>query len=121
VKLGEYWMTDPFWVKEFPAAITVCDSKGIILEMNDRAVRAFQEQGGEKLIGTNLLDCHPEDPRVKLKRLMDAQQVNVYTTEKDGVRKFIYQSPWYRGGKYSGFVEISLEIPERIPHLNPHG
>lgn len=110
-------MTDHLWVKEIPAAITVCDSKGIILEMNDRAVRSFQDQGGKKLISTNLLDCHPEDARVKLEQLMETQKANVYTVEKDGVRKFIYQSPWYEGGKYSGFVEISLEIPKRIPHF----
>jgi len=105
------------WVKEFAGAVTVCDPKGVILEMNDRAVRSFEDQGGEKLIGTNLLDCHPEDARAKLKQLMDAQQVNVYTTEKEGVRSFIYQSPWYRDGVYSGFVEVSMEIPDRIPHF----
>ncbi len=110
-------MADSLWVKEYQGAVTVCDSKGIILEMNDRAVRSLQDQGGEKLIGTNLLDCHPEDARAKLKQLMDTRQVNVYTPEKEGVRKFIYQSPWYRDGEYSGFVEISMEIPERIPHI----
>mgnify|MGYP001459463100 FL=1 len=26
------------WVKEFPASITVCDSEGIILYMNDVAI-----------------------------------------------------------------------------------
>jgi len=110
-------LADFLWVKEFPGAVTVCDSKGIILEMNDRAVRFFQDQGGEKLIGTNLLDCHPDDARAKLKQLMDDQLVNVYTIEKNGVTKFIYQTPWYRDGVYSGFVEISIEIPERIPHF----
>ena len=25
------------WIKEFPAAVTVCDPDGIILEMNDKA------------------------------------------------------------------------------------
>jgi transcriptional regulator with PAS, ATPase and Fis domain len=110
-------MTDNLWVKEFPAAITVCDSKGIILEMNDRAVKAFRDQGGEKLIGTNMLGCHPEDARVKVEQLMETRKVNVYTVEKEGVRKFIYQSPWYKAGKYYGFVEISLEIPERVPHF----
>lgn len=70
------------WVEEFPAAITVCNSKGIILEMNDRAVRAFHEQGGKKLIGKNLLDCHPEYARAKLRQLMEARQRNVYTIQK---------------------------------------
>jgi transcriptional regulator with PAS, ATPase and Fis domain len=110
-------MTNHVWVKEFPAAITVCDSKGIILEMNDRAAEGFQDQGGQKLIGTNLLECHPEDARLKLEQLMKTRKLNVYTVEKHGVRKLIYQSPWYDGGEYSGFVEISLVIPEQIPHI----
>jgi PAS domain S-box-containing protein len=110
-------MTNQGWVKEFPAAITVCDSRGIILEMNDKAAKGFQDQGGEKLIGTNLLDCHPEDARAKLEQMMKTQSVNVYTVENAGVRKFIFQSPWHEDGKYAGFVEIVTEIPKTIPHI----
>ena len=103
------------WVEEFPGAITVCDSAGIILEMNVKAMEDFREEGGQKLIGTNLLDCHPEPARNKLRQLMEGQQVNVYTTEKKGVRKLICQTPWYKAGKYSGFVELSIVIPGEIP------
>ena len=28
------------WIKEFPAAATVCDPDGIILEMNDKAAKS---------------------------------------------------------------------------------
>ena len=63
------------WVKEFPGAITVCDSRGIILEMNAKAVENFKQDGGRKLIGKNLFDCHPEPARTKLKDLMEKQQV----------------------------------------------
>jgi len=116
-RVKESKMANHPWAQEFPGAITVCDSEGIILEMNDKAVKTFQDQGGEKLIGTNVLDCHPEPARTKLKRLMDAQQANVYTIEKDGVKKLIYQAPWYEDGKYCGFVELSLEIPAQMPHF----
>jgi len=105
------------WVKEFPGAITVCNSKGIILEMNEKALASFQAQGGKKLIGTNLVKCHPEPARRKLSKLMRRRQANVYTVEKGGVRKLIYQSPWYSRGKYRGFVQISLKIPGKIPHF----
>lgn len=105
------------WVEEFPGSITVCDSKGIILEMNAKAVEVFEKDGGLKLIGTNLLDCHPEPARIKLKELMEKEQVNVYTTEKAGVRKVVCQTPWYKDGEYSGFVEISLVVPGEIPNL----
>jgi len=30
-------MSEHDWMKEFPAAITVCDANGIILEMNDKS------------------------------------------------------------------------------------
>ena len=37
-------------VREFAGAITVCDLDGAILEMNDKALRAFQEQGGSDVV-----------------------------------------------------------------------
>jgi hypothetical protein len=37
------------------------------------------------------------------------------------VKKLIYQTPWYAGGEYAGFVEISLEIPFEMPHFIRQG
>ena len=110
-------MNELDWVKEFPAAVTVCDEEGIILEMNDKSARTFEKDGGRKLIGSNVLDCHPEPARTKTERLLAAREKNVYTIEKTGVKKLIYQSPWYRDGNYAGFVELSLEIPFELPHF----
>jgi transcriptional regulator with PAS, ATPase and Fis domain len=108
---------DHHWVQEFSGSITVCDPDGIILEMNDKSRQAYRADGGEKLIGTNMLDCHPEPARAKLQQLMDTQIANVYTIEKNGVKKLIYQTPWYRDGQYAGFVELALEIPAEMPHF----
>ena len=110
-------MSEHEWIKEFPAAITVCDIEGIILEMNDKAAKTFEKDGGYKLIGTSMLDCHPDPARGKVERLLNAKLKNVYTIEKNGVKKLIYQSPWYKEGIYAGFVEISLEIPLEMPHF----
>ena len=110
-------MSDHTWVKEFPGAITVCNADGIILEMNDNAARTFEKDGGASLVGRNMLDCHPEPARGKTERLLAARQKNVYTIEKNGVKKLIFQSPWYKDGQYSGFVEVSLEIPFELPHF----
>ena len=110
-------MSELDWVKEFPAAVTVCDEGGILLEMNDKAAKTFEKDGGRKLIGSNMLDCHPEPARTKTERLLSSRERNVYTIEKNGVKKLIYQSPWYRNGEYAGFVELSLEIPFELPHF----
>jgi transcriptional regulator with PAS, ATPase and Fis domain len=105
------------WIKEFPAAVTVCDAEGIILAMNDKAAKTFEADGGANLIGSNMLDCHPGLSRQKTERLLAAKVKNVYTIEKNGVKKLIYQSPWYKDGEYAGFVELSLEIPMEIDHF----
>jgi hypothetical protein len=107
-------MKDHSWVKEFPGTIEVCDENGILLELNDRAVR---QEGGIERIGTNILECHPEPARSKLEQMLSSGKANVYTIEKDGVRKLIYQAPWYQDGRFAGFVELGLEIPETMPHF----
>ena len=110
-------MSDHAWIKEFPGAITVCDADGVILEMNDKAASTFEKDGGANLVGRNMLDCHPEPARGKAERLLSAREKNVYTIEKNGIKKLIFQSPWFKDGKYSGFVEVSLEMPFELPHF----
>jgi len=105
------------WIKEFPGAVTVCDTEGIIIEMNDKAITTFESDGGSKLIGTNLLDCHPEPSRSQVVELLRTKKKNIYTIEKNGIKKLIYQSPWYNNGKFAGLVELSLEIPFAMPHF----
>ncbi len=106
------------WTKEFPAAITVCDSSGTILAMNDRSCATFEADGGARLIGTNLLDCHTEPTKSKVTALLKSGTSNVYTIQKAGIKKLIYQSPWYKNGKFAGIVELSLPIPEELPHFD---
>ena len=102
------------WVTGIPGAVTVCDLQGIVLEMNDKAA---EQENDPKLIGSNILDCHPEPARTKLKALLESGQANIYTIEKKGVKKLIYQAPWYKDGEYAGIVELSLEIPWDMPHF----
>ena len=103
------------WIKEFGSGVTVCDKTGIILEMNDKAMKTF-EKYGKDLIGTNLIDCHPEPAKSKVKEMLINPITNSYTIEKNGIKKLIYQAPWYDGGEYGGFVEISMEISFQMPH-----
>lgn len=108
-------MTD--FLNELDMAITVCTTDGTIIYMNNKSIKTFEENGGDNLIGTNLLECHPEPARAKLAEMLKLQQPNTYTIEKKGIKKIIIQKPWYSNGKYSGFVELSIEIPTEMPHL----
>ena len=110
-------MNEHDWIKEFPAAVTVCDPQGVILAMNDKAALTYEKDGGYDLVGRNMLDCHPEQARIKTEKLLADREKNVYSIEKNGIKKLIYQSPWFKDGDYAGFVEISLEIPFEMPHF----
>jgi hypothetical protein len=112
-------MTD--WITGFPGAVTVCDRRGVITYMNDKSAKTFEADGGLALVGTNLLACHPEPSRSRVADLLANPRVNAYTVEKRGVRKLIYQAPWFRDGVVQGLVELSLEIPESMPHFVREG
>ncbi|MDH7479335.1 MAG: diguanylate cyclase [Syntrophomonadaceae bacterium] len=105
------------WVKSFPVAVTICDHYGVILEMNDRAAEVFAKRGGRELVGKNVLYCHPQSAREKLAELLKRGGTNCYTTENNGVKRLVYQAPWYKDGEYQGLVELLFEIPADMPHF----
>jgi hypothetical protein len=102
------------YFNEFPAAIEVCDPAGVLLYLNERAVATV---AGRDQLGAGILDCHPEPARTKLSDMLASGQANIYTIEKAGQHKLIYQAPWYVDGIYAGFVELSLPIPDDMPHF----
>ena len=105
------------WIEKFGAAITVMDLEGNILDMNEAASVVNEKHGGKSLIGKNLMFCHQQRSRNIMKDLMENDTKNVYTIEKNGKKKLIYQAPWYdNDGKVAGLVEISMFIPEEMPH-----
>ena len=106
------------WVRGFPGAITVCDARGVILEMNAAAEEVFAADGGARLVGRNVLDCHPEPARTKLKAMLAEGRSNVYTIQKNGQKKLVLQAPWTKAGVYAGFVELVLIIPWEMPHFD---
>ena len=65
------------WAEEADCAVTVCDTEGVILYMNEKARATFAQQG---------------------------------------VLKMIYQTAWRERGEIRGLVEISMELPDEMPH-----
>ena len=51
-------MNEINWAGELCVAITVSDTSGKILYMNDKSAVTFDKNGGKELIGKNLRDCH---------------------------------------------------------------
>ncbi|MDR0790626.1 MAG: diguanylate cyclase [Bacteroidales bacterium] len=97
-------------------AITVSDKDGKIIDMNNRSATTFERSGGKELIGKNLMDCHPEHAQKIINSMMSNPRTNAYTIEKNGVKKLIYQTPYYDNGEFAGLIEFSIIIPEQMPH-----
>ena len=105
------------YLDEVAFAVTVCDKNGVIIYMNEKSASTFSTDGGMELVGKSLLDCHPEPARSKLVSLLHSPRVNIYTIEKAGQKKMIYQSPWFENGQFMGLIELSLPLPDDIPHF----
>lgn len=104
----------PDWAKELNCSITVCDKNGIIIYQNDPAVEQYKKHGS--LIGKNMFDCHNERSRAIINHLLETGGTNVYTIEKRGVHKVIYQSAWKENGEVKVLCEISMITPADMPH-----
>lgn len=102
------------WPDDINCAVTVCDINGVIKYMNRRAKETFAAHGD--LIGKNLFECHSEESRAKIRHMLATGDSNAYTISKNGQRKVIYQTPWRCGGVIAGMVEISMIVPESMPH-----
>jgi len=105
------------WFDQLPCSVTVCDRDYTILYLNDRSAEVNASDGGKRLVGRNLLDCHPPEAAKKLRQVMKSGRPNVYTVEKKGVHKVVYQAHWKRRGRVAGLVEITFELPPDAPHF----
>jgi transcriptional regulator with PAS, ATPase and Fis domain len=106
------------WTDQVAIAVTVTDANGIITDMNPASIATFASDGGAGLIGSDVLACHPEPSRTQLASMYQSHQPNHYTIRKNGQRKIIHQLPIFNEGVFHGYVEISIPIPDVLPHFN---
>jgi transcriptional regulator with PAS, ATPase and Fis domain len=111
-------MSNPDWIEGLPVAVTVTSADGTIIAMNARSRETFASDGGGALIGRSVFDCHPDAARAKTMRLYQERKPNHYTIRKNGQRKIIHQVPWFENESFAGFVEISIPIPDELPHFD---
>ncbi|MEG1333382.1 MAG: PAS domain-containing protein [Bacteroides sp.] len=100
------------WAKEMNCNITVCDTTGQIIFMNDRSLAKYGD-----ITGQNLFDCHNPQSQQKIKDLLETGGSNSYTIEKNGRWRMIYQTAWMLDGVVAGLVEMAMDIPEELPHF----
>lgn len=101
------------WAKSLNCGITVCDNSGKIVYMNDSAI-SFKH--GD-LTGRNIFDCHNSNSCRIIRELLETGGQHVYTIEKDGIKKLLYQSAYKENGKVMGLCEIMVALSNDIPHF----
>lgn len=95
-------------------AMTVCDKDCKILYMNELSRKTFARFGDA--IGHNLMEYHGERAQKIIRHMLDTGQTNAYTIRKNGQRKLIYQTPWRVEGEVAGLIELSIPLPDDLPH-----
>lgn len=104
------------WPDEVGAGITVIGRDFTVLYINDKSAANFAKWGGKGLVGKDVRLCHQERSVRIIEHILATGEPNIYTIEKQGIKKLIYQTPWRKNGQIMGVVEFSMEIPLEMPH-----
>ena len=99
--------------KEVNLAVTVSDTEGNVVYQNNSSV----DVNGD-VRGKNMMGCHNERSQQIIRHMLEHAATNVYTISKKGKKKLIYQTPWYEDGIVKGLVELSIILPEEMPHYD---
>ena len=99
--------------KEVNLAVTITDKDGNVVYQNDSSCVVNGDVRGKNMMG-----CHNERSQQIIRHLLNDAATNVYTISKKGKKKLIYQTPWYENGEVKGLVELSIIIPEEMPHYD---
>jgi PAS domain-containing protein len=77
------------------AAVVICDLDHKIIYMNPAAVKRYEKWGGANLLGKSLLNCHNEESRKTINKVLDYFKTSidhniVYTFHNEKENKDVY-------------------------------
>ena len=95
------------------ASVTIADQDFQITFMNDRSCAYFAEDGGAKLVGKNLLDCHNAEQTAVIRdayaryRAGDLTPTRYYRAQhEDSAPESIVHIPLIVEGQFRGIAEL---------------
>lgn len=82
-------------VEQDRCAVVICNTKHEIIYMNSAAIARYGKSGGEKLIGSSLLNCHNEKSNEMIKKTVEWFKKStdnniVYTYRNEKENKDVY-------------------------------
>jgi|GEM_PF-1326864 len=94
------------------AVVTVADENGRFVFLNDLAVEHYGDRGGEKLLGTDICDCHNPQSQAKIKALYaryragDLTPTRYHEKQGNGRAQSIVLIPIVVDGRFRGVAEL---------------
>lgn len=82
-------------VEQDRCAVVICNTKHEIIYMNPAAIARYGKSGGEKLIGTSLLNCHNKKSNEMIEKTVEWFKKNtdnniIYTYRNEKENKDVY-------------------------------
>ena len=90
--------------------MTVCDTECVIVYQNEKSVAVNGDMRGKCMLG-----CHNDRSRGIIARILSEGATNSYTISKKGQHKDAADGS---GRTVAGIVELSVVIPEEMPHYD---
>lgn len=69
-------------------AVVICNLEHEIIYMNPAAIARYEKRGGSRLVGSNLMDCHNEQSRELIRKV-----VSWFGESKENNVIFTYHNP----------------------------
>lgn len=91
-------------------AVVICNLEHEIIYMNPAAIENYSKQGGDKLIGQNIMNCHNAESREKMRQVVvwfsaSSDHNLVYTFYNEKQNKDVYMVALRSEGKLIGYYE----------------
>lgn len=103
------------------AGVTIADETGRIVFLNDQAMAHYKDWGGERLVGTDLNDCHNPASQAKIRELYtrhragDLTPTRYHEDKGNGIAEGIVLIPILIQGEFRGIAELTWdERPELV-------
>ena len=107
-------MTEFNYLDKVDFAATVCDSNGIVLYQNSRAIKR-----DGNVVGRSLYACHSDKSSAMIRTMMESGESNTYYVVRGGHRRLIHQTPWKKDeDTVAGLIELSIDLPGDIQTID---
>ena len=92
------------------SAVVICDLQHKIIYMNPAAICIYEKSGGEKLVGSNLMECHNPHSCEMIQKVVDwfkksSKNNPVYTFYNEKQNKDVYMVALRDGETLIGYYE----------------